>query len=129
MDGSVGSSPACYGSSNPDISQKYKMGDMSIGVPSTLARQKNIQKALGANRYPEKDPGPLNCEREETEIKLLLLVIRFLEFYILKVQDGVCWEQPSYIMENRPQLSLQQCCGSESGSVDPYVFGPPGYGS
>jgi hypothetical protein len=31
--------PACYGSSlgsNPDISQKYKMGDISKGVANTL---------------------------------------------------------------------------------------------
>jgi hypothetical protein len=35
-------SPACYGSylgSNPDISQKYKMGDISKGV-ANIARQK-----------------------------------------------------------------------------------------
>ncbi len=33
MRGKVGSAPACYDSSlglNPDISQKYKMGDISI---------------------------------------------------------------------------------------------------
>jgi hypothetical protein len=38
MGGSVGSAPACYGSSlgsNPDISQKYKMGDISKGVANT----------------------------------------------------------------------------------------------
>jgi hypothetical protein len=29
---------------NPDISQKYKMGDISEGVAKTLARQKKIQK-------------------------------------------------------------------------------------
>jgi hypothetical protein len=60
MGGSVGSAPACYGSSlgsNLDISQKYKMGDISIGVPNTLARQKNLQKVLGANRDPEKISG------------------------------------------------------------------------
>ncbi len=37
------SAPACYGSSlgsNPDIPQKYKMGDISKGV----ARPKNIHK-------------------------------------------------------------------------------------
>ncbi len=47
MGGQVGSAPAWYGSSlgsNPDISQKYKMGDISTGVANnTLARQKNIQ--------------------------------------------------------------------------------------
>jgi hypothetical protein len=35
MGGQVGKVPACYGSflgSNPDISQKYKMGDISKGV-------------------------------------------------------------------------------------------------
>ncbi len=35
----VGSAPACYGSSlgsNPDISQKYKMGNISKGVANTL---------------------------------------------------------------------------------------------
>ncbi len=31
--------------SNPDISQKYKIGDMSKGVADTLARKKNIQKS------------------------------------------------------------------------------------
>jgi hypothetical protein len=34
-----GSAPACYGrslGSNPDISQKYKMGDISKGVANTL---------------------------------------------------------------------------------------------
>jgi hypothetical protein len=46
MGGSVGSAPACYGSSqglNPDISQKYKMVDISKGVANTLTRQKNPQ--------------------------------------------------------------------------------------
>jgi hypothetical protein len=35
----VGSAPACYGSSldsKPDISQKYKMGDISKGVANIL---------------------------------------------------------------------------------------------
>ncbi len=39
MGGYVDSAPACYGSylgSNPDISQKYKMGDISKGVANTL---------------------------------------------------------------------------------------------
>jgi hypothetical protein len=39
MGGYVGSAPACHGSSlglNPDISQKYKMGDISKGVAKTL---------------------------------------------------------------------------------------------
>jgi hypothetical protein len=39
MDGLVGSAPDCYGSSlssNPDISQKYKMGDISKGVAKTI---------------------------------------------------------------------------------------------
>jgi hypothetical protein len=39
MGGQVGSAPACYGSSvgsNPDISQKHKMGDVSKGVANTL---------------------------------------------------------------------------------------------
>ncbi len=43
------SARACYGSSlgsNPDISQKYKMGDgdISKGVANTLKPEKNIQK-------------------------------------------------------------------------------------
>jgi hypothetical protein len=39
MGGYVGSAPACYSSflgSNPDISQKYKMSDISKGVANTL---------------------------------------------------------------------------------------------
>ncbi len=39
------SAPACYGSSlgsNPDISQKYKIGDISKGVANTLACQKIV---------------------------------------------------------------------------------------
>jgi hypothetical protein len=35
MGGLVGSAPVCYGSSlgsNPDISQKYKMGEISKGM-------------------------------------------------------------------------------------------------
>jgi hypothetical protein len=39
MGGLVGSEPACYGSSlglNPDISQKYKKGDISKEVINTL---------------------------------------------------------------------------------------------
>jgi hypothetical protein len=39
MGGSVGSAPAYYGSSlgsNPDISQKYKMGDINKGVATTF---------------------------------------------------------------------------------------------
>jgi hypothetical protein len=46
MDGLVHSAPDCYGrsGSNPDISQKFKMGDISKGVANTLARHKNLQK-------------------------------------------------------------------------------------
>jgi hypothetical protein len=44
----LGSAPACYGSSlgsNPDSSQKYKMGDISKGLANTLkAPENNIQK-------------------------------------------------------------------------------------
>jgi hypothetical protein len=46
MGGQIGSAPACYGSSlgiNPEISQKYKMGDISQGVAigqHTLGRKK-----------------------------------------------------------------------------------------
>ncbi len=39
MGGKVGSAPDCYGSSmgsNPDIVQKYKMGDISKGVANTF---------------------------------------------------------------------------------------------
>jgi hypothetical protein len=39
MGGYVCSAPACYGSclgSNPDIPQKYKMGDISKGVANAL---------------------------------------------------------------------------------------------
>jgi hypothetical protein len=49
MGGYVGSAPGCYGSSlgsNPDISKKYKMGDISQGVANTLARQKNKIKKI-----------------------------------------------------------------------------------
>jgi hypothetical protein len=45
----TGSAPACCGSSlgsNPNISQKYKMGAISKGVANTLARNKNIKKTL-----------------------------------------------------------------------------------
>jgi hypothetical protein len=48
MGGKDGSVPDCYGSSfssNPDISQKYKIGDISKGVANnTLARQKILNK-------------------------------------------------------------------------------------
>jgi hypothetical protein len=50
MGGYVGSAPACYSSSlgsNPDISQKYKMGEISKGVAigqHTVRCQKNIRK-------------------------------------------------------------------------------------
>ncbi len=44
----MGGAPACYGSSlgsNPEISQKYKIGDIrNRSGQHTLARQKNIQK-------------------------------------------------------------------------------------
>jgi hypothetical protein len=39
MGGYFDSAPACYGiylGSNPDISQKYKMGDISKGIANTL---------------------------------------------------------------------------------------------
>ncbi len=47
----VGSAPACYANSlgsNPDITQKYKMGDICKGVANTLyiVRQK-IKKSFG----------------------------------------------------------------------------------
>jgi hypothetical protein len=47
MGGQVGSAPACYGSSlgsNPDISQKYKMCDISNGLANTLKPAKKIYK-------------------------------------------------------------------------------------
>jgi hypothetical protein len=50
MGGKVGRAPACYGSSlgsNLDISQKYKMGDMSKGVANTLKHAKKYTK-----KYP-----------------------------------------------------------------------------
>jgi hypothetical protein len=49
MGGSVDSAPACYGSSlgsNPDIVQKYKMGDISKGVANTLSPAKKIFKKV-----------------------------------------------------------------------------------
>ncbi len=45
MGGYVGSAPACYGSyqgSNPIISQKHKMGDISKGVANTLEPAKKL---------------------------------------------------------------------------------------
>ncbi len=47
MSGSVGSAPACYGSSlgsNPDISQKYKMCDISKGVATHSSPSKKYTK-------------------------------------------------------------------------------------
>jgi Ni,Fe-hydrogenase I large subunit len=48
MGGQVGSTPACYGrslGSNPNISQKYKMGKhKQRSGQHILARQKNIRK-------------------------------------------------------------------------------------
>jgi hypothetical protein len=54
MGGQVGSAPACYGSSlgsNPDMSQKYKMCDISKGLANTLKPTKKvgIQKKLIIN--------------------------------------------------------------------------------
>ncbi len=43
----MASEPACYGNSlgsNPDISQKYKMGDISKEVANTLYPAKKIYK-------------------------------------------------------------------------------------
>jgi hypothetical protein len=43
----AGSTPACYGSSlgsNPDISQKFKMGDISKEVANTLSPAEKIYK-------------------------------------------------------------------------------------
>ncbi len=45
----VGCAPACYGNSmgtNPDISQKYKMGDIRKGVANTLSPVKKIKKVF-----------------------------------------------------------------------------------
>jgi hypothetical protein len=45
MGGLVGSASVCYGSylnSNPDISQKYKIGDKSKGVANTFEHAKKI---------------------------------------------------------------------------------------
>jgi hypothetical protein len=46
MGGKVDSAPACYGSSlgskSRDISQKYKIDDISKGVANTLSRAKKI---------------------------------------------------------------------------------------
>jgi hypothetical protein len=41
--------PTCYGSSlgsNSDISQIYKMGDITKGMANTLAHQNNIQQRV-----------------------------------------------------------------------------------
>jgi hypothetical protein len=46
-DGWLSYGDACYGStlgSNPDISQKYKMGDISKGVDNTLKPAKKYKK-------------------------------------------------------------------------------------
>jgi hypothetical protein len=54
MGGQVGIAPACFGSSlgsNPDISQKYKVGDISKGVANTLYPAKKLyKKSLGRIR-------------------------------------------------------------------------------
>jgi hypothetical protein len=58
--------PACCGSSlgsNPDISQKYKMGDISNGVANTLKAAKKIKKfksfpaTQGEERLKEREEG------------------------------------------------------------------------
>jgi hypothetical protein len=49
MGGYVGGLPACYGSSlgsNPDISQKYRIVDISKEVGNILQLAKNIQKNM-----------------------------------------------------------------------------------
>ncbi len=54
MGGSVGSAPACYGStlgSNPDIPQNSKISDISEGVAVSLKPAKKIKiKAIGLVR-------------------------------------------------------------------------------
>jgi hypothetical protein len=56
MGGYVGSAPACYGSSlvsNPDISQKYKIGDISKGVAISqhTLRAKEVIDERKENNY------------------------------------------------------------------------------
>jgi hypothetical protein len=54
MGGLVGSAPICYGSSlgsNLDISQKYKMGDMTKEWPTHSSPAKNIQKKNYIKKY------------------------------------------------------------------------------
>jgi len=49
--------PACYISSlgsNPDISQKYKMGDMSKGVANTLMPAKKMYKKKLMRKFEQK---------------------------------------------------------------------------
>jgi hypothetical protein len=63
------SAPAYYGSSlgsNPDVSQKYKMGDISEGVANT--RLKNKQKKLCSEGATSRN----NCFVEDQEITLRL---------------------------------------------------------
>ncbi len=51
----TGHAPACCGSSlgsNPDISQKYKMGDISKEVANTLWRAKRYTKKIGSSPLP-----------------------------------------------------------------------------
>jgi hypothetical protein len=50
--GYVGNAPACYGSSlgsNPDISQKHKMGDIRKGVANTHSTKKNVWRLCEQN--------------------------------------------------------------------------------
>ncbi len=47
---------------NPDISQKYKMGDISKGEANTLASQK-IKKSPNAIRFRHVEDCMLDCSR------------------------------------------------------------------
>jgi hypothetical protein len=54
MSGSEGSMPAFSGSSlgsNPDINQKYKIGDISKGIASTLQLTKKIYKKIYLQQF------------------------------------------------------------------------------
>jgi hypothetical protein len=62
----VDSAPACYGSSlgsNPDISQKYKMGDISKQWPSRSSPPKKICKRRISSAESQNRDAPSKVEK------------------------------------------------------------------
>jgi hypothetical protein len=133
MVGSVGSATACYGSSlgsNPDISQKYKMGDISKNVapPKKLMFQKcriffnhKFLKLWSSKAWI------LNRIHQKAGIRIRNTSLVSLGPLLSYVSDAE--RHVSLITSSLHPVPCFNSSVPDPDPPDPRVFGPPGSGS